>query len=100
MATLDKKSRKIAGDQLYQISRTRYPYIPIDEIDTALRACGYKMVDEAGDDFSAIFCGIQGHCTIQVATMEGDLVNNSLVALQWYKGTPDQKNFEINCYLS
>lgn len=97
MASFLKPARKEVGNILYAISRTKHAGIPIDLIDEALRMTGYKLIQEDGTDWSGIFCGEKGDCTIRIATMGGDLVDNSLLALQWYKMTT---KFEINCYMS
>lgn len=97
MANFLKPARKQVGNILYAISRTRHAGIPIDLIDEALRMTGYKLIQEDGTDWSGMFCGREGSCTIRIATLDGELVENSLLALQWYKMT---QKFEINAYMS
>lgn len=93
-----KKARKTANNDCYKVSRQYHPSIPISTIDGHLRAVGLKLIDEAGSDWSGLFCGAQGDCVIDVATVEGQKVP-FLLALQWYKRN-ETGRYEINCYLS
>lgn len=97
MARFNQQARKDVNKVLYVVSRTRHEGIPIDLIDEALRATGYKLVQEDGTDWEGIFCGREGSCTIRFATMAGELVENSLLALQWYLQTT---KYEVNAYMS
>ena len=92
-----QKARRAVGKTLYAISREKHAGIPIDQIDQALRAAGFKLTQEDGEDYEGIFCGREGSATIRIADLAGELVTNSLLALQWYKLTT---KLEINCYMS
>lgn len=98
MTKVRVQQRKRISNGLYEISRVRHKFIPIDDIDKVLRDHGLKLIQEDGTDWSGIFCGISGNCIIAVADLDGVKIN-SVLALQWYK-EHDQSTFEINCYLS
>lgn len=90
----DQRRKVSAG--LYLISKVYHNHIPISDIEEVINQIGYHLICEDGSNFSAIFCGEEGSCFIQIANEVGNVPNN-LICLQWYKQTT---RYEINVYLS
>jgi len=88
--------RRKVGNNFYKISRIRWNFIPVDDIESAVAEIGFHLIQEDGTPWSGIFCGREGSCHIQIANEEGN-VPNTLISLQWYK---IGDRYEINLYLS
>jgi hypothetical protein len=103
---MDASSKRKASNAISKFSSQNYfasVGIPVDAADKALRAVGYRLVQEDGTDYSAIFTGAEGSTTIRIAPVDApddpaSMVQNTMLALQWYK-MPSGK-WEVNMYLS
>ena len=78
------KSRKMANRLLAALPNY-HPFIPISDIDSALTAAGLRETE------SAIYCGREGHSTMQVG-------EKSFLSLSWFK--MESGNYEIVAYVS
>lgn len=92
----------------FNINKSYYPYIPIDEINKALNTFGLILVDEDGTRLSALFCGESGEALLDIGVLSTehdlnglqayDMIENSKVLLTWYKLS--SRNYEIVCYVT
>ena len=79
------------------VTNKYFKEIPLDEIFEALEKIGLIAVQEDGTRWSGFLTGASGQAHIRLA-FEGKLVDNSLLALSWYK--TDKGHWEVVAYLS
>ena len=104
---MDASSKRKASTAIHKITRQNYfstPADPVSGADDALRAVGYRLVQEDGTDFSAIFTGREGSANIRISPVDApdspkSMVNNTQLAVQWYKMDKSGK-YEVNMYLA
>lgn len=104
---MDATSKRKASAAISKYASKNYfstPADPVSAADDALRAVGYRLVQEDGTDFSAIFTGREGRSTIRIAPVGSpdspkSMVTNTMLAVQWYKMDKSNK-YEVNMYLS
>lgn len=104
---MDASSKRKASNAIAKYASKNYfstPSDPVTAADDALRAVGYRLVQEDGTDFSAIFTGREGRASIRISPVDApdspkSMVNNTMLAVQWYKMDKSNK-YEVNMYLS
>lgn len=74
-----------------------FDYIPVGEINEALKPTNLALVNEDGTPLSAMFCGNHSKAEINIS-FNGQLVENSYLILMWYK--MDSGRYEITMYIS
>jgi hypothetical protein len=77
-------------------SNKTFKHIPLTDIFDIFKSFDYKIVDEAGDDWSGFLTGAQGEAHFDIATKDGVPVNNIKLHMTWYKY--ETGNYEIVCY--
>lgn len=77
---ISKKARRALANAM---APSFFDAIPIDLIEDAIGPHGLHLVNEDGTPFSAIFCGREGHSSIDTADETGKVVGR--VILTWYK---------------
>ena len=70
--------------------------IPLDEIFAAVKEEGGLVVDEAGEPWSGILCGAEGHCVLHVNTEFRNAVG---LYIGWYK-MEHTGRYEVTSYVS
>jgi len=86
---------------LQVISRQKHEGIPIGFIMDELRTlANLTIIQEDGTPWEGFFCGCEGSVNMVLADAKTlEPVDNSRLALQWYKDTHMTKH-EVNAYLS
>jgi hypothetical protein len=108
------KRRKAVQNVCYDVSKQRWPH-PKDAFDKIQDAClknGLVIVQEDATKWSGMWSagkpGKENSETFELAVLKDDgkdpnsmhdLIDNCLLAFQWYKGG-DEGNWEVNAYLS
>ena len=75
--------------------------IPVQDILDIVKANGFEAICEDGTPFSAIFCGHNGTCSIQIKEIATNKVQNECIQLQWWGENEHGRKgqIEINCYV-
>ena len=76
------------------------PSIPIGAIFDIVKANGFEAICEDGSPFSAIFCGHNGECSIDIRDGNGE-VQTECIQLQWWGEREHgcKGKIEVNCYV-
>jgi len=94
-------SKKRASNMIAKIANQNYfpnVALPINEADNELIQCGYRLVNEDGTQFQAIFCGATGHALIDIAPLESnEIVSNVRLSVNWYRMN---NCWEVGLYLT
>lgn len=98
---MNAQARRAASKAIYNIAKqNHFSSIagPVYDADKALQKLGYKMVDIDGSDYAAIYTGKEGRASIDIGDMDGNIVQNTMLAIQWYKMGSGM--WEVNMYLT
>ena len=76
----------------------KFVEIPAKKVEEILFLKGYRLADEDGSVFEAMFLGENSSATIHIATLDGQLVENTMLFISWYRFPSGV--YEIVAYLS
>jgi hypothetical protein len=119
MSILAPRERRIITNEIYEISKKKWKYIPIEEIRKAFAKANYILLQEDNTPYQGMFLGEKGEARISFGKADPDLIHdlldgsahravydtffepikNNLLILQWYKDV-GMTAFEINAYIS
>ena len=78
---------------------TYFDGIPLDIIDTTLRANGLVLLDEDGEEWQGLLCGNESRTTIQLGTAAHKPIKKYL-HLSWYRMPAPSNRTEVVAYVS
>lgn len=89
--SLDPKTRRALNIFLSEVSKERWPSVPLFDIKEKMKQFGIELED-------AIVTGHNGHDTFEISK-GGQPIKNSMLSLSWFK-LPVTGKYEITAYMS